>query len=275
MALVCPGTHTVRDRFRWWRALLQFCREVLRLENAPSACRTVSATRAAGCEGVDQTMKSRQRKMQWAGVLAALMTLALAVSCKGFFVDPTLTGVAVGPSGLNLSVQQTFQMVATGSYNDGSQKTLTSGVVWSSDTPTSATVGQTSGIVTGVQPGSANITASSGGCSACSGSTQVKVVLTGVTSITLTPGSQSVTKGGNPVYFTATAAPGAVDITSTANWNILDSSNVNQNANFTIQFVSGLGEEFVPSTTATSGDYKVEASYAGTTVTGTATLHVN
>ena len=220
-------------------------------------------------------MTSRQRKIRLMGILAALLTLALAVSCKGFFVDPTLTGVAVGPSGLNLSVQQTFQMVATGSYNDGSQKTLTSGVVWSSDTPTSATVGQTSGIVTGVQPGSANITASSGGCSACSGSTQVKVVLTGVTSITLTPGSQSVTKGGNPVYFTAIAAPGSVDITSTANWNILDSSNVNQNANFTIQFVSGLGEEFVPLTTATSGDYKVVASYAGTTVTGSATLHVN
>ncbi len=132
-------------------------------------------------------MSSAKQKLRLAGAFAALATLALAVSCTGFFVNPTLTAVSVGPSGLNLNVGQTFSMVATGTYSDGSQKTLTSGVVWSSDDQSTVSVGQSSGVVDGLEIGSANITASSGGCSSCSGSTSVTVVLNDVTSITVIP----------------------------------------------------------------------------------------
>src|SRR6202140_4578104 len=103
-------------------------------------------------------MSSTKQKPRLTCAFAALATLALAVSCTGFFVNPTLTGVSVGPSGLTLNVSQTFQMTATGTYNDGSQKTLTSGVTWSSSAPTSVTIGATSGIVTGVQSGTSPIT---------------------------------------------------------------------------------------------------------------------
>jgi uncharacterized protein YjdB len=214
-------------------------------------------------------------KLRISAAFAALATLALAVSCRGFFVNPTLTGLAVGPSGLTLNVSQTWQMIATGTYNDGTQKTITSGVVWSSDNPSQVSVGQTSGIATGVAPGSANITASSSGCASCSASTQVKVALTGVTQIAVSPSTQSVTRGGSPVYFTAIASPGSIDITSTATWNVLDAKNVNQDGSFTIQFVSGSGEEFLPSSTATAQTYKIVVSYPSTTVTGTAQLVVN
>lgn len=77
-------------------------------------------------------MSSTKQKLRVAGAVAALAFLALAAGCTGFFVNPTLTGVSVGPSGLTLNVNQTWQMTATGTYDDGSQKTLTSGVVWSS-----------------------------------------------------------------------------------------------------------------------------------------------
>ena len=221
-------------------------------------------------------MSSPTQKLRLIGALAALLTLALAVSCRGFFVNPTLTSVAVGPSGLSLNVNQTFQMVATGTYNDGSQKPLTSGVVWSSDTSDVVSVGQMSGVVKGLQPGSANITGASGACASCSGSTMVKVVLTGVISITVGPGSQTVTRGGSPVFFTASALNGGapVDITSTATWNILDPSGANQNSNFTIQFVTGSGEEFLPASSAAAVKYTVVVSYPNTTVTGSAFLTV-
>jgi hypothetical protein len=219
-------------------------------------------------------MSSTKHTLRLAGAFAALATLALAVSCTGFFVNPTLTAVSVGPTGLDLNISQTFQMVATGTYSDGTQRTLTSGVVWSSDTPDTVSVGQTSGMVDGLQIGSANITASSGGCSSCSGSTSVTVVLNDVTSITVSPSSQSVSISGSAVCFTATADPGSVDITANAIWNVFDSTNTNQTANFSISYVSGCGESFLPSSTVTPGTFSVQAGYAGTTIIGKATLDV-
>lgn len=223
-------------------------------------------------------MASTKSKLRLMGVVAAMATLALALSCTGFFVNPTLTGVSVGPQGLTLNVAQTFQMTATGTFSDSTQKTLTSGVVWSSSNGNSVSVGQTSGIVTGVATGSATITASSGGCSACTGSTSVSVVLTGVTSIQVSPSSASATINTTPAFFLATAFPGSIDITQGATWTVRNSSNVDQTSNFSLSYVAGTGanqgESILP-TTATAGTYTVVASYPGTSQTGTATLNVN
>jgi len=224
------------------------------------------------------SMRSKRRtrsKLRLMGAFAALATLALAVSCTGFFVNPTLTGVSVGPQGLALNVNQTWQMGATGTYSDGSQKTLTSNVTWSSDTPSSVSVGQTSGIVTGVAVGSSNITASSGSCSACSGSTSVTVVLTGVNSIIVAPSSQSASQNTTTAYYTATAVPGG-DITAGATWNVLDSTGTNQNGEFTISYQSGtgFGEGFLPSSLAAAGTYTISVTYPGTNAVGTAKLTV-
>jgi uncharacterized protein YjdB len=210
-------------------------------------------------------------KLRMVGAFAALAALALAVSCTGFFQSPTLTGVSVGPQGLSLTLNQTWQMSATGTYNDGSQKTLTSGVTWSSSDPTTVSIGQTSGQVKGLQTGQATITAAAGSCSACSGSTTVTVVLTGVNSVLVTPSSQSVT-AGNPAYFSA-KANGTTDITNAgATWAIVDSSGTDQSSNFAIAYVTGSGEGFTPASGVT-GTFTVEATYNG--ITGKATLNVN
>jgi trimeric autotransporter adhesin len=217
---------------------------------------------------------SPKQKLRLACTLAMLVASALTISCTGFFVNPTLTAVSVGPSGLNLTVNQTFQMTATGTNSDGTQKTLTSGVVWSSDAASIVSVGQNSGLVTGLQIGSANITASSGGCSSCSGSTSVTVVLNNVTSITVMPSSQTASAGGTAAVFTATAQPGSVDITQNATWKVFDSTNTDQTANFAISLTS-LGESFLPNSGVLPGAYSVVASYSSTTITGKATLNVN
>jgi Bacterial Ig-like domain (group 2) len=218
-------------------------------------------------------MSPTKQKLRLACPFAMLVTLALTISCTGFFVNPTLTAVSVGPSGLNLTVNQTFQMTATGTFSDGTQKTLTSGVVWSSDAASIVSVGSNSGLVDGLQIGSANITASSGGCSSCSGSTSVTVVLNNVTSITVMPGSGTAKINSVAAVFTATAQPGSVDITQNATWKVFDSTNTDQTANFSLSFVAGQGESFLP-TTAAAGTYSVVASYSSTTITGKATLNV-
>ncbi len=215
-------------------------------------------------------MFPKTSKLRLIGAFAVLATLAVTASCKGFFVNPTLTGVSVGPQSLSITVNQTWQMSATGTYNDGSQKALTSGVSWSSSDPATVSIGQSSGIVTGVQTGSATITASSGSCSACSGTTTVTVVLTGVTSVVVSPSSQSLTINGNTVAFTA-KANGSIDITGTATWSVVDGTGKDQTSNFSLSYVPGSGEE-ISTSAATPGTYFVEATYNG--IVGKATLNV-
>lgn len=219
-------------------------------------------------------------KLRLIGSFAVLLTLGLAASCTGFFVNPTLTSVSVGPQNLSLTVNQTFQMTATGTYSDGTQKTLNKDVTWSSSDAGTVSVGQTSGQVTAVKTGSATISASSGGCSSCSGTTTVTVAITGVTSVVITPSSQSVTIGSSPVFFHA-LANGSTDITDPQNgttWTVRDTSNADQTSNFTLSFVvgsgTGTGEGFLPNSGIPTGTYKVTATYNGITSTA-ATLNVN
>lgn len=193
-------------------------------------------------------------------------------SCDGFFVDPTLTSVSVGPQNLSIGLNEQWQMSATGTYSDGHQKTLTSGVVWSSADSAVASVGKTSGQVTGLSIGLTTISASAGSCSACSGSTTVTVALQGVTSITVSPSDQTVKIGGTPVYYRA-LANGATDITNAgANWTVVDSTGFDQTSNFTMGFVEGKGEGFLPGSNVNSGTYTVRAAY--NSVVGMALLNV-
>lgn len=213
------------------------------------------------------------KKLRLIGAFALLLNLALAMSCGGFFVDPTITSVSVGPQNLQLTPNEQWTMSATGTYSDGTQKTLSSGVTWNSSDSTTVSVGRTSGQVTGLQVGSATISASAGSCSACTGSTTVTVVLQGVNTVTVTPSNQSVTRGGTAVFFKA-LANGSTDVTNAGTtWTVADSTGADQTSNFTLSFVSGSGEGFLPNSNVAVGTYTVKATYNGQF--GTATLNVN
>jgi trimeric autotransporter adhesin len=82
--------------------------------------------------------------------LLACATLLIVVltSC----VNPTLSSIAVTPETPYVQVGSTKQMTATGTYSDGSPKTITSTVDWSSSDTSEATV-SSAGLVTGVAPG--------------------------------------------------------------------------------------------------------------------------
>ncbi len=209
------------------------------------------------------------------GAFVALAALALTASCTGFFVNPTLTGVTIGPQA-TLTLNQSIQMSATGTYTDGSQKQLTSGVTWSSSDSSAVSI-TAGGLATGVTIGSATITGSAGSCSACTGTTTVTVALQGVTSISVTPANQTLIPSGNPVYFHA-MANGATDITNPADgttWTVVDSSGTDQTANFTLSYVSGSGTgtgEGITTSSATPGTYTVEATYNA--IVGKASLNV-
>jgi uncharacterized protein YjdB len=160
----------------------------------------------------------------------ATVLLLLVTGCKGFFVDPSLTSIAVTPLTPTITPCPapagsvcTVQMTATGTFSDGSTSTVAAS--WSSSDTTIATVGSSTGLVSGVGAGTATITAAAG---TVTGSTSVTVALSGLQSIVLNPaGSQSFSLGTGSHQFTATgnfSGGGSQDITNAVTWHSSDTT---------------------------------------------------
>lgn len=196
--------------------------------------------------------------------------LAFGASCNGFFVDPVLTAIGIGPTGQSVQVGDTLQMSARGTYDQGQQpKDITGKVLWGSDHPEIATITK-AGLVTGVfAPGTTTISAS---LDTITNTTTVKVVLTGVTAITIAPHNPGNVQPGGSQDFTCTATVTGqtpVDITAQVTWSTSDTTNTNITngetpALFTVN--SGVANESVA----------VKAAYTvgGTTFTDTVTINV-
>jgi Bacterial Ig-like domain (group 2) len=163
-------------------------------------------------------MLSTERQRRLIGTFTILIiVIALGLGCDGFFVDPVLTGIAVGPA-TTIQTGNTVQMSAVGTYNDGSQKALSSNVHWSSVTPDVANV-NASGLVTGVSPGQATI---SGASETVVGSATVTVTVGNLSSIMVTSqdGLNSITYGSTEQFIaTGTAGGTQIDITSSVTWS--------------------------------------------------------
>jgi Bacterial Ig-like domain (group 2) len=172
-------------------------------------------------------MSSTKYKLRLTGAFAALATLALAVSCRGFFVTPTITSITVGPTGETIPPGGTLQMIASGVPSDGSpNKVVTDQSFWTSSNPAAATVGQNTGLVTAATtvanpPQTTTITAA---YQALTPATASLSVCPAVTGLTITASPLTVPAGtATVITFTATATfsgTGSTDVTSEVTWNI-------------------------------------------------------
>jgi Big-like domain-containing protein len=168
-------------------------------------------------------MPSLKRKLRLLATFAALSLLALAAGCRGFFVNPTLTSLAVTPTSASLLEGQTRQLAATGNYAaDNSTKDLTGSVTWTTSDAAVATVSK-GGLVTAAAtianpPGTATITATSGTLTGTSTITVNTGPLTAITISTTTPNPAA----GQTVVFTAmgtfTGSAQQQDITNQVTW---------------------------------------------------------
>lgn len=176
-------------------------------------------------------MLSGNKKLRIAGAFGALLVFALGVGCNGFFVNPTLTGLTVGPT-TSIGTGSTVQMTAVGTYNDGSTGTVKN-VFWSTSASTIASV-NTGGLVKGIGPGQATITGASG---TVNGSATITVTLTGITTIQVTnPSGSSVTWGGGTQFVATATANGqsGIVVTDSVTWSISPT-----NSNVTIDSSTG------------------------------------
>ena len=172
---------------------------------------------------------SSNRKLRLIGAFAALATLALAASCRGFFVKPTLSSLAVGPASPSIqtgSSNNTVQMFAVGTFNDGS--TGNPAVLWSiSPSDGSIATINSNGLVTSVATGSATVTATATQNPSITGTQSVTVTVGCIQSITLNPtsGTISVSSSNHTISIAATAITcnGSIPITDTATWNTSNS----------------------------------------------------
>ena len=128
-------------------------------------------------------MPSLKRKLPLLAAFTVLLVFAFGVGCTGFFVNPTLTTLTVTPASPQVQQGLTLQMLATGTYNDGSVSTNVKNLSWSSSDTTVATISN-SGLLSALSTGTATITATS---ATVTGTAAVNVVLANVTSITVSP----------------------------------------------------------------------------------------
>lgn len=180
--------------------------------------------------------------------------MALAVGCHGFFVDPILTGMSVSTlqSTTLVAVGNTVQLVATGTYDDGSHKNFSGSATWSVTPPGFVAV------------------------NAAGLATATKVTNPG-TAITVQAAAQS--SNGTVVSGSVTVTAGtstALTITSSPTSPI---SIAAVGSGATVQFAASLnGNNVTGSTTFTSGNSNIinirSGSTAGTlgTTTGTVTI---
>ena len=164
-------------------------------------------------------MLSAKRKLQLLAAFTALLTLALAVGCRGFFVNPKLTSITVTPATPSLTLNQALQMTATGNFDDGSTKNLTGTSTWTSSANTQVSVNST-GLITALAntTSAVTITATNG---TVSGSTTATV---GQQTIVVAPANQSYSLSTNPGPHQYTATLNGTDVTATATWTSSNTS---------------------------------------------------
>jgi|HubBroStandDraft_1064217.scaffolds.fasta_scaffold01467_4 hypothetical protein len=167
------------------------------------------------------------RKLALTLAFTVLIALAAGISCKGFFVSPTLSTISVAPSSQTIetgSTDNTQQFTATGTYTDGS--TGNPAVSWTSSEPGFATI-STSGLATAVSIGQTSITATAVENGTITGSAALTVSVGCIESITLdpaSPGTQSLSTGSLQFSATATTCTGNVDVTQIAVWTSTDTN---------------------------------------------------
>jgi hypothetical protein len=129
------------------------------------------------------------------------------VTLTGAIVTKTLLSIAIEPPSAEIDAGMEQQFTATGTYSDGNSEVFTTGLTWTSSSPSVATI-SASGVATGLAAGTSTITATYGAASgAPSGTAELTVKATTpatLESIAVTPDKIEIVAGTDQ-QFTATA----------------------------------------------------------------------
>jgi|ERR1700678_2362796 hypothetical protein len=173
-------------------------------------------------------MLSTKHKLRLTASFAVLLLAGLGVACTGFFQNPTISSIAVGPASPTIetgTTNNTVQMTVFGTNSDGSTQTNPS-VSWSITPTTIATI-SSSGLVTSSSVGTATVTAAANQNPSITGTQSLTVTVGCIQSIKVTPTSGSVSFSvGSVVDLDAVAVTcnGSPDVTDVATWTSSNTS---------------------------------------------------
>ena len=200
-----------------------------------------------------------------AAALTSLFILTMNLGCNGFFTDPTLSTLNVGPAA-TINEGGTQQMSAVGIYSNGNRKDLTGLVTWSASPQNTLTIDK-AGLVTGGSPGAGTVTAS---YQTLTATADITVDIGNATALAITPNSTTVNAGASANFTAAVtiSTGGTQDVTATATWSS-DTTGVTIAAQNTNPIVVDVASTVAAGTTAT-----ITASYVSGSNTLKATTKV-
>jgi hypothetical protein len=133
--------------------------------------------------------------------------------------NATLQSISISPATNSIARSGTQPLFATGTFSDGTTQDVTTSASWTSSNASVAAIGIGSGVVRGINTGSAQITATLGG--ATSGAASVTVTSATLKSIAVTPSNLAIAAGSS-VQFSAvgTYSDGTTqNVTSSSAWS--------------------------------------------------------
>jgi trimeric autotransporter adhesin len=151
---------------------------------------------------------------------------SLSANCAIVVDGSPLTSIQVSPKTASIPQQTELAFVATGTFADGNTQDLTTSVLWTSSPASVATISNlpaTMGEATGLEPGTASITALFGGQL---GTATLTVTSATATSLRVSPAATNLEHGGF-TRFTALAefSDGTTrDVTSSVTWTSSNAS---------------------------------------------------
>ncbi|MGB7284740.1 MAG: beta-propeller fold lactonase family protein [Candidatus Acidiferrum sp.] len=227
----------------------------------PSACGSLSSTTTNPTTYTPPTAFSASGT---ATLTATITSPAQSASTTITIEAATLQSIAVTPTTPSIQVGGTQAFTATGSYNNGQQQALTSGVTWTSSDTTVATI-SSAGVANGLKVGTSYITAAEG--SVTSPATGATLTVVGAPQGTVPRYLFEFNSDGSISTFAVVPSSGQLraitylSTTGTSEGSTAAALNPNGNVLYTVQpFVSG--EQLVTYSVSASGYLSQLASSA-------------
>jgi uncharacterized protein YjdB len=230
-----------------------------------SATSIASIGNAAGAEGLATALSAGTTTITAADPVTRVAgTATLTVS------SATLRGLAVTPASATVATGSKQAFTAVGSYSDGTTRTLTTSVTWTSSSPSVASVSNAAGnegVATAAAAGTATVTATDAATGLTATAT-LKVTAATLKSLSLTPPSATVPNGATQAFAaTGTYSDGTTQaLTAAVTWSSSAPS---------VATVSNAAGTQGVATAASVGTTTITATDPASGVTATATLGVS
>ncbi len=221
------------------------------------------------------------RKLALTLAFTVLVVVAFGVSCKGFFVNPTIASFVISPTNPTVAYPNgTQQMAAFGTDTDGNPTgNITNQISWSVSPEgvisigTASSKGTTPGLLTALTQSTSLITITANYQALAAQTTTATVCVLGASDLTISPQDYTDSKGITPLDYTASVTVngvGGTDVTASVSWTTTTTG-----VTFTDGTTPALATVTFPTSGTNSGTVTATYICGGNTLTATTPLTVD